>query len=99
MTVLWEREERTGMRFARKHVVCTWLCVCVCVCFASCMQTGARACEVYACLHERTHTCVCVCVWITLFIETDIAENADINLKLVTGVTYDISKKKKKKKK
>ena len=37
--------------------------------------------------------------WITLFIETDIAENADINFKLVTGVTYDISKKKKKKKK
>ena len=35
--------------------------------------------------------------WITLFIETDIAENADINFKLVTGVTYDISKKKKKK--
>ena len=32
-------------------------------------------------------------------IETDIAENADINFKLVTGVTYDISKKKKKKKK
>ena len=31
-------------------------------------------------------------------IETDIAENADINFKLVTGVTYDISKKKKKKK-
>ena len=30
-------------------------------------------------------------------IETDIAENADINFKLVTGVTYDISKKKKKK--
>ena len=36
--------------------------------------------------------------WITLFIETDIAENADINFKLVTGVTYDISKKKIKKK-
>ena len=32
-------------------------------------------------------------------IETDIAENADINFKLVTGVTYDISKKKKVKKK
>ena len=32
-------------------------------------------------------------------IETDIAENADINFKLVTGVTYDISKKKKKKSK
>ena len=31
--------------------------------------------------------------------ETDIAENADINFKLVTGVTYDISKKKKKVKK
>ena len=30
-------------------------------------------------------------------IETDSAENADINFKLVTGVTYDISKKKKKK--
>ena len=28
----------------------------------------------------------------------DSAENADINFKLVTGVTYDISKKKKKKK-
>ena len=36
--------------------------------------------------------------WITLFIETDIAENADINFKLVTGVTYDISKNKIKKK-
>ena len=32
-------------------------------------------------------------------IETDIAENADINFKLVTGVTYDISKKKNIKKK
>ena len=37
--------------------------------------------------HRYTHR-------ITLFIETDIAENADINFKLVTGVTYDISKKK-----
>ena len=47
---LWEREERTAVRF--RKVVGNWLCVCVCVCVC-----------VYACVRNCVYVCMCcVCV-------------------------------------